>query len=200
MTTKVRIWVASAMLAAMLGLAFVSSPSAAQGKKKEVDVAVKEIADELKKGNKAAAKKMADDAAKNLDEISDMMHLFRPRNKGGLGVGSTPLTNPAKDGIEVMIRDLSRDVPGGIAKQAASLQEMGYHIAAMGELANAAVAKAPVGGGKKTKKAWTEMSEDMRSLGLAFAKASAGKGGQEIKTAANKVNANCNKCHSIFKE
>ena len=198
MTTKVRMCVAGITLAAVFGLISMSGPSFAQGKK-EVDVAVKEIADELKKGNKAAAKKMADDAAKNLDEISDMMHLFRPRNKGGLGVGPIPLANPAKDGIEVMIRDLARDVPGGIAKQAAGLEAMGYYIAAMGELANAAVGKAP-SGGKKTKKAWTEMSEDMRVLGLAFAKASAAKGAQEIKTAAGRVNVNCNKCHSIFKE
>jgi hypothetical protein len=199
MTTQFRTWIAGLMLAAVFGLIFISGPSAAQGKKKEVDVAVKEIAEELKKGNKAAAKKLADETAKNLDEISDMMHLFRPRNKGGLGVGSTPLPNPAKDGIEVMIRDLARDVPGGIAKQAAGLQEMGYYIAAMGELANAAVGKAQTGSGKKTKKAWSEMSEDMRTLGVAFAKAS-GKGAQDIKTAAGRVNANCNKCHSIFKE
>ena len=199
MTTKVRMCVAGVMLAAVFGLTSMSGPSFGQGKK-DVDVVVKEMADELKKGDKAKAKKLADDAAKNLDEISDMMHLFRPRNKGGLGVGRNPLANPAKDGIEVMIRDLARDVPGGIAKQAAALEEMGYYIAAMGDLANAAVGKAPTGGGKKTKKAWTEMSEDMRVLGLAFAKASAAKGAQEIKTAAGKVNANCNKCHSIFKE
>jgi hypothetical protein len=199
MTTKVRMCVAGIMLAAVFSLISMSGPSFGQGKK-DVDVAVKEMADELKKGDKAKAKKLADDAAKNLDEISDMMHLFRPRNKGGLGVGPIPLANPAKDGIEVMIRDLARDVPGGIAKQAAGLEAMGYYIAAMGELANAAVGKAPTGGGKKTKKAWTEMSEDMRVLGVAFAKASAAKGAQEIKTAAAKVNANCNKCHSIFKE
>jgi hypothetical protein len=199
MTTKVRMCVAGITLVAGFGLISISGASFAQGKK-AVDVAVKEIADALKKGDKAKAKKLADDAAKNLDEIPDMMHLFKTRNKGGLGAGSTPLANPAKDGIEVMIRDLARDVPGGIAKQAAGLEEMGYYIAAMGELANAAAVKAPTGGGKKTKKAWTEMSEDMRVLGVAFAKASAAKGAQEIKTAAAKVNANCNKCHSIFKE
>jgi len=32
---------------------------------------------------------------------------------------------------------------------------MGYTIAALGELSNAAVAKAPTGGGKKTKEAWS---------------------------------------------
>src|SRR5262249_37581826 len=133
MTTKVRMCVAGVMLAAVLGLISMSGPSFGQGKK-DVDVVVKEMADELKKGDKAKAKKLADDAAKNLDETSDMMHLFRPRNKGGLGVGRNPLANPAKDGIEVMIRDLARDVPGGIAKQAAALEEMGYYIAAMGEL------------------------------------------------------------------
>jgi cytochrome c556 len=40
----------------------------------------------------------------------------------------------------------------------------------------------------------------MRKLGIDFAKAAAGKGGQQIKTAAAKLNENCNRCHSIYKD
>jgi cytochrome c556 len=40
----------------------------------------------------------------------------------------------------------------------------------------------------------------MREAGIAFAKAAQSKGAQEIKTAAGKVNATCNNCHSVFKE
>lgn len=199
MTTKSRIAITAATLAMFFALIAGTGPSYGNGKKKPVDAAVKEIAAELKKGNKDKAKQLAEAAAKNIEDIPEMMHLFKPRNKEGLGVGSTPLANPAKDGIEVMIRDLARDVPGGIAKLAPALEEMGYHIAAMGELSSAAAGKVQFTN-KKTKKAWTDMSEEMRKLGGDFAKAAAGKGGQEIKIAAAKVNANCNKCHSIFKD
>lgn len=200
MTTKIRLWLAGLMFVAVLSLLIHCEASIAQGKKKEVDVAVREIADELKKGNKAEARKLAEEAAKNIDKIPDMMHLFKNRNKGGLGAGSTPLTNPSKDGIDSMIRELANKEVANIAKQAAAFEEMGYHIAAMGELANAAVGKAEIGGPKKTKKAWLEGSAEMRDLGLAFAKAAAGKNAKEIKTAASKVYSNCNRCHSNFKD
>ncbi|MBI3822302.1 MAG: hypothetical protein HY289_06440, partial [Planctomycetes bacterium] len=188
MTTRFRIGIAAVTVMMSLALLACSDSSFGKDKKdnKPVDVAVKEIAAALKKGEKDKAKQLAEAAAKNLEDIPGMMHLFKTRKMEGLGVGTTPLANPAKDGIEVMIRDLARDVPGGIAKLAPALEEMGYHIAAMGELSNAAVGKAQIGGAKKTKKAWTEYSEEMRTLGIAFSKAAAGKGGQEIKIAAGK--------------
>jgi hypothetical protein len=154
----------------------------------------------IKKGDDAAAKKMAAALAKGIgeDELGDLMHMFKPRIKGGLGVGEVKGPNPAKDGIEVMIRDYARDVPGNVGKQAANLETTGYWIAALAQVTHAKAPKRDIG--KKTIKAWNEYSSDMHKAGIAFAKAAAGKGAQEIKTAASKVYSSCNNCHSVFKD
>lgn len=197
MTTQVRLLIAGVTLAGLLGLVYVSGPvHAAQDG--DVPATIKKIGAMIQKGDDAGAKKAAAAAGKKIEELGDLMHMFRPRNKGGLGVGEKAGANPAKDGIEVMLRDLARDVPGGVAKQADALEITGYWIAALGEVSHA---KAPTkDAGKKTKKAWQGWSDDMRAAGIAFAKAAKGKGAQEIKTAAAKVNASCNNCHSVFKE
>ena len=202
MTTNVRLGIAGIALVAVSGLIYVSGPTQA-AQDKDMKVTVQKIADEIKKGNEGNAKKLAAAAAKDkalVDEITDVMHMFKKRDKLGLGAGIKPLANPAKDGIEVMIRELAKGAPGGFANQIGAYEEMGYHIAALGELSKAALDKAPTGAGKKTKKAWTDLSEEMRVLGAAFSKAATTKDGNKIKDAAAKVNENCNRCHSIFKD
>jgi hypothetical protein len=197
MTAKVRYLIVGITLAAMLGFVYLAAPALA-GDGKDIPATVRKIADLIKKKDNDGAQKTAAKAAKNIEELSDLMHMFRPRNKGGLGVGEKAMPNPTKDGIEVYLRDLARDVPATIAKQSESLEATGFWIASMGELS---LAKAPTKDqGKKTKKAWNTYSNDMREAGIAFAKAAGTKGSQEIKTAAAKVNASCNNCHSIFKE
>jgi N-acetylglucosamine kinase-like BadF-type ATPase len=198
MSVKFRVMFVVMTLVAVLGLIFLSVPSYAGGAG-DIKDTVKKIAEAIKKGDKTEATKIAKTAAKDIEDIHDVMHLFKPRNKKGLGVGEKAGANPAKDGIEVALRDLARDVPAGVAKQAEALETTGYWVAALAELS---IAKGwpDADKGKKTKKAWTGWSEDMRDAGIAFAKASASKGGQEIKTAAGKLNASCNNCHSVFKE
>jgi hypothetical protein len=191
-------WVAGITLAAIAGLIGMSEASFVEGEK-DIKGTVAKIADALKAGDKETAKKLATAAAKNIDEIGDVMHMFRPREKGGMGIGPKVFgTNKAKDGIEITLRDLARDVPANVAKQSDALEAAGYYIAAIAEL-TAAKGWAK-DSGKKTKKAWNEYSEEMTNLGIAFAKAANGKGAQQMKTAAAKLNENCNRCHSLFKE
>jgi hypothetical protein len=200
MTTKVRLGIAGIALAAGFASIYLSSPSYAGGDK-DLKTVVRKIADAIKKGDKEGAKKLAAAAVKNknlVDEITDVMHMFRPRKKGGMGIGEKAGSNPVKDGIEITLRDLGRDVPGNVGKQAEALETTGYWIAAISELSTAK--GWPKDQGKKTKKSWNEYSEEMSKLGVSFAKAAAGKGAGEIKTAAAKLNENCNRCHSIFKE
>jgi cytochrome c556 len=198
MTAKLRLFIVAVVLAGVAGLLFTAGPTQAQGEGKDVPATVRKIADMIKAKNHDGAAKTAAAAAKNIEELPDLMSMFRPRNKGGLGIGEKAMANPSKDGIEVFLRDLARDVPGNVAKQAEALETTGFWIAAMGELS---IAKAPAKDqGKKTKKAWIGWSTDMREAGIAFAKAAQSKGAQEIKTAAGKVNATCNNCHSVFKE
>src|SRR4051812_11716744 len=124
MSVKFRVMFAVMTLVAVLGLIFLSAPTYAGG---EADIkdTVKKIAEAIKKGDHDGAKKIAATSAKKIDEIHDVMHLFKPRNKKGLGVGEKAGANPAKDGIEVALRDLARDVPAGVAKQADALETTG---------------------------------------------------------------------------
>ncbi len=199
MTTRLRFWLASIMLAAVIGLICLSNPSHAGGDKDLKSTVVK-IADALKKGDRETARKLAHAAAQNkelIENIPDVMHMFKPRHKGGMGVGTTPLLNKAKDDIQVMVRDLANKVPANIASQADALETTGYWIAAISELSTAK--GWGTDSGKRTKKVWNEYSEEMNKLGIAFAKAAAGKEATQIKSAAAKLNENCNRCHTTFK-
>src|ERR1022692_2963945 len=85
MMTKSRVGLAAVLLLAGFGLIVLSGPSKAEVGK-DLPTTVKGIAVEIKKGNDAGAKKMATAAAKGIDEISDLMHMYRPTDKGGLGI------------------------------------------------------------------------------------------------------------------
>ena len=192
MATKIRLWVACATLVAVLGFVAFTGTSDA-GDAKAIRGAVAKIGEQIQKGDDAGAKKAAAATAKSAAEVGDVMHMFRPRSKGGMGFGEKAGSNPAKDGIEVALRDIARD-GANFAKQGDGIATTGYWIAALADVTGAmAPAKDQ---GKKTKKAWNQYSDDMRVAGLEFAKAK----GDGVKKAAAKVNASCNNCHSIFKE
>jgi len=199
MKTSVRMGIVAITFAAVLGLIAFAGSTNGQGKKGGLHDAVKDIGEEIRKGNKDAAKKLAANTAKNLEDTETLMKLFKLRKQKGLGAGPIALSSEGNDGIEKMIRDLAKEVPGGIAKQSASLETMGYWISAMGEMSHAAHSKVDFGG-KKSKAKWLEWSDEMRELGVVFAKAAATKKPAEIKAAAARVNANCNECHSIFRQ
>ncbi len=193
MASKIRMWVACATLAAVLGFVSFAGTSNAGGAK-DLKGTVAKIGEMIQKGDNAGAAKSAAAIAKATEEVGDVMHLFRPRNKGGLGFGTKAIgNNPIKDGIEVALRDIARE-GANFAKQGDAIVTTGYWVAA---LADVTAAKAPTKDvGKKTKKAWAQFSKEMRDAGLEFAKAN----GASAKAAAAKVNASCNNCHSIFKE
>jgi hypothetical protein len=190
--------IAGATLSAVFALVSMTGPSYAGGGK-DLGAAVKKVADAIKSGDKDGAAKLAKDTAKGIEDIGDLMHLFKPRTKGGLGVGSKKVvTNDAKDGIEAMIRDFARgDGIAGAGKISGSLEETGYWIAAMAEIS--AAKGWDKDQGKKTKKNWTMWMADMKEAGIEFSKVSAAKG-NTLKAVATKVNNACNNCHSVFKD
>jgi hypothetical protein len=174
MTTKVRIWIAGITLLAMFALIYLSGPSYAHGQD-DLAQTVKKIAVAINKGDNDGAKKLAAATAKNaklIDEISDLMHMYRPKDKGGLGIEKA-LKNPAPT----------------------DAQELGNLVNAMAELT---LAKGwPMDEGKKTKKAWNDFAAELRAAGQQLAKANDAKG---VTAAATKITNVCNRCHSLFKE
>ena len=195
MTMQVRMWVAALSFVAVLGL--TASASSLLGEDKEV-TAIKKLAEVYKKGKAADTKKAAEETAKMFADISDAMALFRPRNKHGMGWGSTAGKNPATDGLEKKIQEFTKAVPPATVAEADNNVEAASWIGALGEIM---IAKAPKDGGAgKTKKAWIGYAEDMQKASAEFAKAAAAKKGPDMVKAANKINSACNSCHSKFKE
>jgi hypothetical protein len=154
------------------------------------------IADAVGKGD-AKVKDMASKVAKDQDgEVYDIMMLMKPRKMGkksGLGVG-TPEDGIVPDGIELKIRDMSRDVISGakLKKEGEAISQMAHRVAAIAEITKQLSPK-------KDKKLWDEFTESMRESADELAKAVKDNSPAEVKTAASKLNASCNNCHSKFR-
>lgn len=174
MRTKIRCWIIGTTLAAGIGLVYWCGPVQA-GDPKDLPSVVKDIAKSLKAGNLDAAKKVAAATVENrklIDETSDLMHIFRPTDKGGLGI--------EKELKKPNVKDAER---------------LGNLSAAMAELI---LAKGwPKDQGKRTKKGWNEYAETMRAASLDLAKAN---NAQKVTAAATKINNSCVGCHAIYKD
>lgn len=179
---------AMTMLAAGTGLAW-------QGKDNKKTL---EALDALAKaGNTAEAGKKA---AGDLD-IESVMRAFKPRAKGGFGMGSKAGLVPAnQDGIEAMLPNLQKK---GVAKSDES--KMAEPLT---QLANRVVAIALVTGhkgpekdmGAKTKKKWAEFNDMMKEGAESLASAVKEKKWADVKKAAGKINSSCSECHSVFRD
>jgi hypothetical protein len=196
MTMQVRMWLTALSFFAVIGLV---SGSAVLLQDSAEQATIKKLADVVKKGKADDTKKAVAEAAKKFDEISDLMHMYRPRNKGGMGWGSVAGKSPVSDGLEKKIQEYAKGVPENVASQVENNVEAANWLAALAELT---LAKAPAkdAAGGKTKKAWTDWSIEMRDAANTFAKAAAAKKGTDMAKAASKSNSICINCHSKFKE
>ena len=197
MALNLRVGIAAVLLAIVGGL-FWSATSTQAGEGKEAADAVDKIAEAIKEGKMDAAAKLATAAAKKMESIEDAMNLLKPRKKGGFGVGAKAGA-ASVDGIELMLQNIGRDVPTAnqMKKEAAAIEEMAYRLAAIAEISKNFPPKKDKG--QANKKNWNTWSADMSEQAMNLAKAASKKGGAEVKTAASKVNAACNSCHSAFR-
>lgn len=166
---------------------------------KDMRVNVKNVAGLLKVGNFAGARKLAEAVAPMIGDFADLEHLYRPRNKDGLGWSSKPGPNPATDGLEKKIQEFAKAVPAAVAMQTDKNVESAFWIAAMAELA---IAKAPKKGGPggKIRTFWLNKAREQRDASLDLAAASALSDQKGMVKAASRINSACVSCHSKFKE
>jgi len=166
---------------------------------KELQVNVHNIANLLKAGRPADARKLASMAAPKIEEVADLMHMHRARNKGGMGWGQVPGKNPAVDSIEKGLMIFAKAALAKDMTTANNNETAAYWIAAMAELT---LAKAPKKdfGARKPRQAWIVDAEDLRSASLDLAKAAAQNDANAIRKSASKINSACINCHSKFKE
>ncbi len=138
-----------------------------------IEKAVNDVAGEFKAGKDDAARKKAIAAAKNIEELDDLMRLFGPTKKNGLNIGANLMNLP---------------------KNPKNVEDLGHKTAAMAELARAMTAPK-----KKGAQAWIAEADNLRKAGLDLAKAAAKNDAKGMKAAAEKANATCVNCHSKFK-
>jgi hypothetical protein len=197
MSTRARVGAAAGVVA-VVSLVFLLAGAGSAGDEKALAEKILKIADLIEKGDDAKAKQEAKVLAKNT-ELEDVMHLFRPRKKKGIGVGEkagaiTP------DGIEQLILALGRDEPSQamVTKDAKALQRVGYVSAAIGEFATAKPPEKDMGEKKVSK--WLQWSKEMREAAVAFARSVNTKSPAAVHKAAMKLNDSCNNCHTVFRE
>lgn len=146
----------------------------------------------------AAGKGSAEAIAKKA-ELGEVMHAFKPRDKGGLGLGPTPgAIKP--DAIELKLIDLGKmkkGLPkGDVAKQADAIAKAADVAKAIAEITDFYADK----DGKKNPKKWKEFTDDMKKGAVELSKAAKKGDGEAIKKAANNLNKSCNDCHADFRD
>jgi hypothetical protein len=183
-----------------LALAFALGTStmavAVQGKKGAL-----EAIDKLAKKAKDAS--FADDckAAAGSLELDPVMHSFKPRARGGFGIGPKAGLVPAnQDGIEAYLPALS--------KKGMSAADAGKMSEPVIEMANRVLAIAEVSDhlwpenkeSAKSKKKWLELNQLMKDGSKELAEAVSSKNFAAVKKAAGKLNTSCSECHSVFRD
>jgi hypothetical protein len=194
MNTKWSFWSAGITLLG-LGLWAVLAGRGSADDSAALKDGVLKIANGIKKGDTVTADAMAAKLAKKVDDLGDLMELFKKRDKGGIGAGSKAGA-VIPDGIEIKLVTMGRDAPSSATakKEAAGLEEMGYVIAAM-----AKVTKNKMQSGAKAKD-WNGWCDDMAKNGLKLSEIAKSTSAADLKTIATKINGSCNACHSAYRK
>ncbi|HBI45652.1 MAG TPA: hypothetical protein DDY78_22790 [Planctomycetales bacterium] len=144
-------------------------------------------------GDPAALKKEAAVISAK-DELLPIMWSFKPRAKGGLGVGAKG------EGIELKLIGLGKKV-----LPANDLTAQGADLKRMAEVTRGIAEVTPSYAGKFTKtpaeaKEWKGYAEDMKKASDDLLAAVKANNGKSIKDVTNHLNASCNDCHTKFRD
>jgi hypothetical protein len=128
-----------------------------------------------------------------------VMHLFKPRDKNGIGVGAKPYGAPIKDSIELTIIDLAKDdkklpTKDIVSKLGPDIVTLAKQTQAIAEI-NAYQAPAPMGA--KQPALWKQLNDDMKAGAADMIAKSTDP--VAVKAAAMKINNACVKCHETFR-
>ena len=181
---------------AAFGIFALSALGIAQGDanlRRDVDA----IANAVKENNRDEAKKRAVGLAKahNIDEV---MHLYAPAKKGGLGIG--PADAPiAPNGIANAVQGLAKGAlpPAMVLAKPLEFEELAWRIAALGDVTSAYAPQTDRG--KKTRQMWLQIADDSREAALDFRAAILARNAKGLVNAATRISDACNACHATFK-
>jgi cytochrome c556 len=194
MKKPARVWTVGAVLAALGIWTIVGVSNGADAKKSPAAMDIEKLAAAIQKGDEDGAKSLTKTIAEKYDELDKIMHLFKSRDKKGLGVGATAKA-VQPDGIELKLLDMAKkDVKEALVKkEGKALEQMGYHVAA---IASVALAKPPENGGKD----WKGWGEDLKTAALDLAKAAKAVDAEGVGKAVSKLNASCASCHEKYRK
>jgi cytochrome c556 len=174
-------------------LAVSSSYSADDPDEKKAN---KEAADAVLKLAKGSGN--AQDIAKK-NQIEYVMHGFKLRNKGGIGVGAKAgAVTP--DGIEAKIINLAKKAlqKGDLAKEADGLTQAAKVTKAIADISEFYAPKEKKA--DKDPKEWKKYNDDMKMGADALIDAIKSGDPMKVKMAAGKLNQSCNECHGKFRD
>jgi cytochrome c556 len=138
--------------------------------------------------------KKAGRIARKYEELHTVMHVYKPKAKGGIGYG--------KDGagIELKIIGLGkrRLTAAALAKEKDELVKMADINIAVAEIAMPYAPSKPKGG--RGAKDWRAHVADMRKAAQALKKGVREGKSDAVKAAANSLNNACNNCHTDFRD
>jgi hypothetical protein len=131
--------------------------------------------------------------------LDELMHVFKFRAKGGLGVGETAgAITP--DGIEAKLQGLQKKEAdkADLAKNGKAYATMGEVSLILAEISEAHTPKDKKG--EKDPKKWKEFVEKMRTGSKDLITASNKSDAKGLKKAAKELNDSCIECHGIFRD
>jgi cytochrome c556 len=192
MSNRARTAASAAVLA--LGVCFVAAPDSTMAQEKKAKVGPYNAAIMALVDGKGSAEEIAKSA-----DLGDVMQAFKPRSKGGLGIG--PTADAIKpDGIEQKLIDLGKSKKGlsklDLAKQSDALAKAAEVTGAISQVTLLYADKE----GKKNPTKWKQFAGDMKKASADLATAARQSDGDGIKKAVNKLNASCNDCHADFRD
>jgi cytochrome c556 len=186
-----------ALCCGIWALATASAVYADEEDDKLIKAAQKDVIDLAKgiEGGKVDAAKVKA-MRKKYEELNHIMYIFKPREKGGLGIGPK---GPG-DGIELKINSLGKRAlsPMELKAQRAELIQMGYIASAMSEVATAYAPVKPKAG--KGAKEWKQYAGEMKKSSQELIDAVKKGNAPAVKAAATNLGNSCVGCHADFRD
>jgi hypothetical protein len=165
---------------------------------KEIKEAQKDILDLTKtveggkKNDKAVEAKVAA-IKKKYGDLEPLMHIYKPKNRGGLGFGPK-----ATNGIDLKIRELGKFAlnPATLQKESRELTRMVYLNLAMTEITRHYF---PGNRNGKNEKDWKQYLADVMKSSRDLLDAIKARNPVRLKDAATRLETACNGCHTDFR-
>lgn len=186
--------------AALLGLGFwsITALSADDDEKKAGQEAVLKLVDSMSKGENVQAQIAA--IKKKFDELEPIMWVYKPRNKGGVGMGKN-----GTDDIELTLGKIGNPrakaplTAKKLAAWKADLIRAGQMSKAIAEISDKYAEQYAKNNAANVAK-WKNYNKDMRKGADDLIAAAKADDVGKVKKAANDLSASCTSCHSDFRE